>query len=287
MSARTPIRPSGILEALALALISISVSTFIPSSSQANIFGNDERTQLINETLITQKIVKVITKFDGFDEGCTGALIGDNQVLTNRHCIFDDEISGDTLTRRSGRTSVYVGYNRGVSIDSAEAVSAIYGDGVGIDTDWAILTLDRPLGMIYGAFSVRAIPVRMRSFQLPVRLVAYHGDLPDSRYDETCSVMFPRDAIAPMILLQHNCDTAQGSSGAPILQCDDYDCWITGVNVAQKDPTQVLKRHPELKGLKLANLEMDAANLAVDAAVFQRAVQQPITLMSGHTTASK
>ncbi len=97
---------------------------------------------------------------------------------------------------------------------------------------WAILVLDKPLGRKYGYLGWKSVPpnilVRNKNAFF---FVGYSRDFPKfnpgmiAGFEKGCSIT-GEDAD----LLLHDCDTAKGSSGGPIIANIGSQYYIVGVN---------------------------------------------------------
>lgn len=142
---------------------------------------------------------------------CSGTLVGPRIVLTAAHCLINADATAlvparDITLRIGGRMA------RGVSLRS----------GSGFDTrleqpwrsDWAVVTLDAPLGQ-GRALRVAQEPPREG---LGLALPAWQHDRPGVLLaDLGCRVVVFGTFGAQGILVGHNCAGTLGSSGAPLL----------------------------------------------------------------------
>lgn len=138
---------------------------------------------------------------------CTGALIGPRVVLTAAHCLFG---RGTGRLVRPASIHVLAGFSHGEYAGHARAVSV----EIGLDADWALLTLDAPLGT---ADRVLKLVLQRPAVGTPAMLGGYEQDRAQIIVaDVACSILgVVRSGDA--LLLHHSCAGTRGVSGAPLL----------------------------------------------------------------------
>ena len=178
---------------------------------------------------------------------CTGTLIAENVVLTNSHCVVDNKTN-----KLSKKIWFQPNVINGEVLDSSDVATVqevIYGTDFtqrnSIKNDWAVMLIDRPLGRKYGYLGLKNLPTSAFA-RIPQQLffVGYSGDFPNPQKlafqrftagkgwtagaQQGCSIVGEEQEI-----LLHDCDTAGGSSGGPIIAFIDNNPYIVALNNAE------------------------------------------------------
>ncbi|WP_226779665.1 trypsin-like serine peptidase [Oceaniglobus trochenteri] len=164
---------------------------------------------------------------------CTGALIGEDIVLTAAHCLFDKRTGkryGDDSIEflagwRDGRAQAYRGVRRSVVHPEYDINDKAMGR---IARDLALIQLDRPIrNSRIAPFATHARPQKGDR----VGVVSYAHDRAERpSLQETCHVL-ARQAGALVL----SCEVDFGSSGAPIFVLDGDRPQIVSVVSAMAD----------------------------------------------------
>lgn len=139
---------------------------------------------------------------------CTGFLIDDNTLVTNEHCVADQNVCANT--------KVIFGYeyNRIGQIPGMEQYDCLSVRTVNVEFDMAVLDLAGEPGKRWSSLALAERPVENgeRLF-----IVQHPTGEPKQISDRDCAVF---EAIAPGRQSQsdfaHTCDTLGGSSGSPV-----------------------------------------------------------------------
>ncbi|KAB8331390.1 trypsin-like serine protease [Scytonema tolypothrichoides VB-61278] len=214
------------------------------------VIGWDDRVPMLSRQYPWSAIGRVqglTTK--GEDYHCTGTLISEDVVLTNAHCVIDPE------TRQFSQKILFLPnlINGRVANESdiAQVQNVIYGTDFtktkleNQTDDWALLKLDKPIGLKYGYLGWKSLPSStLTKNRNKYIFVGYSGDFPNTDKEkyrfftagkgrtasvqQGCSIVGEEGNV-----LLHDCDTTGGSSGGAIIGVIGNQPYIIGLNNAE------------------------------------------------------
>jgi protease YdgD len=200
------------------------------------IGAHDPRVRVDPDIMPWRAVGKLRGISGGLVVNCTGTLVGPALVLTAAHCVVNPKTRRYFPPRALHFLLAYdSGTFAGHAVATRLTVSAAYDPaaaGTTLGSDWALLTLDEPLGTPDRVLAIEPIPPAPGT---PVAIGGYSQD--HARLllaDETCRVVDFAVDRRGYRLLRHNCTGTNGTSGAPLL-LQEHGAWRVGaVQVAAK-----------------------------------------------------
>jgi protease YdgD len=227
------------------------------------IIGTDDRTPVLTRAYPWSAIgrIEITTANEGYT--CTGTLIGLDIVLTNAHCLMDEQTKQPMIPKNAppdnpAQIKFSPSMIRGEALDTARVID--YRSGTNDPythpgDDWAILKLDQPLGERYGYIGWRdlnfANPKMLQATRDRLTLVGYAADFPTQRNTEygtsgetagmnqNCSIegLVTQKGLKGVLL--HRCDSNPRASGGPIFaQFSNGNYYIVGLHSGSADLEQ-------------------------------------------------
>jgi V8-like Glu-specific endopeptidase len=174
-------------------------------------------------------------------ESCSGFLIDDEQFLTNKHCIASDDVC------KSG-ARVTFGYqlDKDGSLKSGEPHACLGVVDSNIELDFALVRLDGMPGKKWGHLELtrRQPAVNEQAF-----LIQHPGGQPKQIARKQCYVStLAADWKDPGTDMGHQCDSANGSSGSPLL---GKDFKVIGLHHLGVGDDEKLKENRAVRILKI------------------------------------
>ena len=165
---------------------------------------------------------------------CTGFLVGPSTALTAAHCLY---YARSRHYLRPGSIHFVTGYARGEFTGHARAVAFRIAPGYdplrqasSAGADWAVLTLDNPLGAAGHVLTLLPAPVAIGD---PVVLAGYGQDREEvMEADMVCNVSGWTADGGNRDIMRHDCAGTPGTSGAPVLIHQHGSWTVIGLEIA-------------------------------------------------------
>jgi protease YdgD len=206
----------------------------------------DDRVPMLDPKAPWSAIGRIVMQSkDGKSYQCTATLVAEDIILTNAHCIFDED-TRQVYPSLSFEPNLIGGVLKG----KAKIIDWVYGTDFRDKSDpphpkdWALAKLDQPLGKKFGTIKIRSLPLKVfNEYPDKFTLVGYSFDFPDPNkfprltggagktpgVHEGCGITEERSDL----VLIHDCDMRGGASGGPIIGWIDKEPYIVAVNSAE------------------------------------------------------
>lgn len=208
-----------------------------------SVIGGDGRVRITTTTEFPwRSIVKVYFRINGTDNMCSGTFVDEDHVLTAGHCLYDKDVNGGA---GAWATDMWIvpGMSNGwetAGYRDAPLKNGPYGaarvvegrtytqwtDAENPDHDWAVLTLDRPVGSFTGWMGRTTMAPGHANYGW------YTGTLNSAGYpgdrDAGRNLYFDADRGCAVTDTRHyyTMDTGGGQSGMPIWYRDPVESSI-------------------------------------------------------------
>jgi protease YdgD len=211
-----------------------SPDAHVPAPLLLGLGAHDPRGRLDPDEVPWRAVGKLQIASVSFHQSCTATLVGPSTVLTAAHCAFNPRTHRYHLP---GSLHFLIGYDG--SRYAGHAIGTKIETGPGYDpnrpretigSDWALISLDTPLGS-----SDRFLPMiaDLPETGSTIMLGGYQQDHPLVLMSDTdCRIVGRVTDPAGRLLVRHNCTGTSGVSGAPLLIKNGGKWYIAGIDVA-------------------------------------------------------
>ncbi|MGL9923201.1 trypsin-like serine peptidase [Enterococcus sp. DIV1758] len=175
------------------------------TKSIRSILGEDERSQIFNTKVAPYNSIVWIA-------GASGAVIGENTVLTAAHVVrrfYDSPSNIDVIPGRNGNGTPYGKFKA-----KAVYIPDEYLKKANANFDYAIVTVESNNGQSIGS-KIPILPIKLTNIigkGTALSTAGYPGDKPRGTLWESNGHVVSEDSIR----LKYDMDTAGGQSGSPI-----------------------------------------------------------------------
>ncbi|HHX91838.1 MAG TPA: trypsin-like serine protease [Paracoccus sp.] len=227
-----------------------------PVTARDHFFGHDDRV-MVDVTQMPWRAVGILQLTQG---SCTGALIGARLIATAAHCLQGaDGNPVKALHFRAGAWGEGEQGRAGVNgyVVAPEYTAEDQPPGGGNGNDWALLTLDRDLGLELGFIPPMLLDkedhATIRAGEFMVSQAGYSWDTGNWLSGHLgCRVL---TAYGDGSII-HDCDTTRGDSGSPILHERDGEWYFLAVD------SQFFAPQPPYPAMSSAHLSVDTRGFA-------------------------
>lgn len=200
-----------------------------PKPRAPGISAYDDRITVDLKVLPWRAIGKVQTNLGS---ACTGVLVGERQVLSAGHCIFNRRTQA---LLQPVSLHFLAGYDHGEYAAHAKILKVEHAPTLeqmgrskrfAIEQDWLILTLDQPLGQRFGIVKPAPKPLRPG---MALKTAGYGMDRAHVLTGDLDCTVVTAPAPGTPAAIAHNCETTHGNSGGPLFVEQDGQLWLAGI----------------------------------------------------------
>ncbi len=179
---------------------------------------------------ITKKVVEGTVEFkstfpDGSGKGCTGAIVGENKILTVEHCVTQDTKQGKTS---ASKIEITANDESGGQVNktspwtlTASQFKTYVLSSTGYDDGPAVIALSKSL------FPSRALPIATKALEMNKVYCVLHVedyDTPHQSWKRNLGILKGQDAAKANLNFY---SVIHGNSGTPLVDCQNGSVYTT------------------------------------------------------------